>query len=37
LTQGLPAAESEELAWAGHLPTLERPSEMTSRIRQWLA
>jgi pimeloyl-ACP methyl ester carboxylesterase len=37
LAQGLREAELEELSWAGHLPTLERPSEMTSRIRQWLS
>lgn len=27
LARRLPAAQLEELAWAGHLPTLERPSE----------
>jgi len=37
LAQNLPTAEYEELPWAGHLPTLERPTEMTSYIREWLA
>jgi 3-oxoadipate enol-lactonase len=33
LAAGLPRAELVELPWAGHLPTLERPTEGTSLIR----
>lgn len=32
LARRLPAAQLEELAWAGHLPTLERPSEAMSLL-----
>jgi len=33
LTGILPNVEHTELAWAGHLPSLERPDEMTATIR----
>lgn len=33
----LPAAELVELPWAGHLPNLERPDEVTELIRRALA
>ncbi|WP_350278697.1 alpha/beta hydrolase [Kribbella sp. HUAS MG21] len=33
LAERLPAAERIDLPWAGHLPTLERPSEALSLIR----
>lgn len=33
LTEILPDAEHTELDWAGHLPSLERPTEMTAIIR----
>ena len=32
-TELLPDVEHTELAWAGHLPSLERPDEMTAMIR----
>jgi 3-oxoadipate enol-lactonase len=36
LEEGLPVASLRELPWAGHLPTLERPAEMSELIRNWL-
>jgi pimeloyl-ACP methyl ester carboxylesterase len=37
LVELLPNVEHTELAWAGHLPSLERPEEMTALIRASLA
>ncbi|MDX6262727.1 MAG: hypothetical protein QOH84_4415 [Kribbellaceae bacterium] len=37
LVELLPNVEHTELAWAGHLPSLERPDEMTALIRASLA
>lgn len=37
LTELLPNVEHVELPWAGHLPSLERPDEMTALIRTALA
>lgn len=34
LTAGLPNARHVELAWAGHLPNLERPEETTTLIKR---
>ena len=36
LTSTLPNARLVELPWAGHLPSLERPVETMSLIRDWL-
>lgn len=36
LTDRLPAADLVELPWAGHLPTLERPAEMTALLMELL-
>jgi pimeloyl-ACP methyl ester carboxylesterase len=33
LAAELPDVEHVELGWAGHLPTLERPDEMTAMVR----
>ncbi len=33
---GLPDARRIELAWAGHLPNLERPAETTELVRGWM-
>ncbi len=32
----LPRAETVELAWAGHLPSLERPAEVTALLLGWI-
>jgi 3-oxoadipate enol-lactonase len=37
LVAGLPAAKYVELAWAGHLPNLERPDETTALIRRGIS
>ena len=37
LTEILPNVDHTELPWAGHLPSLERPAEMTALIRAALA
>lgn len=36
LVRSMPNAQGVRLSWAGHLPTLERPDEMTDLIRDWL-
>jgi pimeloyl-ACP methyl ester carboxylesterase len=36
LVDSLPAVEHVELAWAGHLPTLERPAEGVDLVREAL-
>jgi pimeloyl-ACP methyl ester carboxylesterase len=37
LSRLLPDARLVELPWAGHLPTLERPAEMTGLVAEALA
>ena len=37
LADRLPAARLVELAWAGHLPSLERPAETSRLVRRALA
>jgi len=37
LAAGLPRAELQEIEGAGHLPTLETPDAVTTRLRSWLA
>ena len=37
LIEALPDARAVELPWAGHLPTLERPDELTALLTEFLA
>ncbi len=32
----LPAAQAVQLPWAGHLPTLERPDELSAMLTAFL-
>ena len=36
LVSALPDARAVELPWAGHLPTLERPEELTALLTEFL-